>query len=64
MKIFVFKGKKVFFLMLMFFMLAATVFVVLMSKYDAIAIFSTGRNLPIYSVDYPEKKIAITFDCA
>jgi len=25
---------------------------------------STKREIPIYSVDYPEKKVALTFDCA
>jgi len=30
----------------------------------AVKTVNSGRLLPIYSVDYPEKKVAITFDCA
>jgi peptidoglycan/xylan/chitin deacetylase (PgdA/CDA1 family) len=45
-------------------MVAATVFAILVSKSDSKSVFSAGRDLPIYSVDYPEKKVAITFDCA
>ncbi|MCR4435921.1 MAG: polysaccharide deacetylase family protein [Clostridiales bacterium] len=31
---------------------------------DAISVFSTERDLPIYCVDRSDKKVAITFDCA
>lgn len=27
-------------------------------------VFTAKRSIPIYSVEYPEKKVAITFDCA
>jgi polysaccharide deacetylase family sporulation protein PdaB len=31
---------------------------------DALAVFSTRKEIPIYSVDVPEKAASITFDCA
>jgi len=34
------------------------------SQGEVTAVFQQKRDLPIYSVDYPEKKIALTFDCA
>ena len=64
MKVFVLKGRKVFTVILASFMIAATVFAILVSRPDVLSAFSEGKDLPIYSVDYPEKKVAITFDCA
>ncbi|HHV29038.1 polysaccharide deacetylase family protein [Acetivibrio mesophilus] len=34
------------------------------SREEVAAVFQQKREIPIYSVDYPEKKIALTFDCA
>jgi len=34
------------------------------SYYDVVSVFSPNRELPIYSVERSDKKIAITFDCA
>lgn len=38
--------------------------IVYFSQGEVTAVFQQKRDLPIYSVDYPEKKIALTFDCA
>jgi peptidoglycan/xylan/chitin deacetylase (PgdA/CDA1 family) len=39
-------------------------FAVNMGKNDALAVFSARKEIPIYSVDVPEKVASITFDCA
>ena len=38
--------------------------IVYFSEGEVTAVFQQKRDLPIYSVDYPEKKVALTFDCA
>lgn len=43
-------------------LLLAVLFYTLSS--GAVSVFNTDKDLPIYSVDIPEKKAAITFDCA
>lgn len=37
---------------------------VYLSREAVAAVFQQKREIPIYSVDYPEKKVALTFDCA
>jgi peptidoglycan-N-acetylglucosamine deacetylase len=44
--------------------LLAVVFVVGVAKSNILEVFSQNRQRPIYSVDIPEKNVAITFDCA
>ncbi|MFZ5988199.1 MAG: polysaccharide deacetylase family protein [Bacillota bacterium] len=64
MRFYVFKVNNLFkytFIMLLTAVLA-TVFVY--SKEEVMTVFQPKRNLPIYSVDYPDDKIALTFDCA
>jgi polysaccharide deacetylase family sporulation protein PdaB len=49
------------------FLAAAAILLILMfyySKEEILTVFQQKRDLPIYSVDCPDKKIAITFDCA
>lgn len=67
MRIYVVNGKKarrLFFAFLI--LLAGIVLVVSILPMSAQSVFSaeTEKDLPIYSVDYPDKKVAITFDCA
>lgn len=64
MKVFIVKGRKLFAGILVLTMIAATVFAILISRTDVSSVFSTGKDLPIYSVDCPGKMVAITFDCA
>jgi hypothetical protein len=64
MKIYVLKGKKVFSVIMVLLIIASTVFVATICRPAVAYVFSTDKDLPIYSVDYPEKKVAITFDCA
>lgn len=42
----------------------AVSFFVYFSREDVVGAFQQKREIPIYSVDYPEKKVALTFDCA
>lgn len=42
----------------------AVISMIYFSGGEVTAVFQQKRDLPIYSVDYPGKKIALTFDCA
>lgn len=42
----------------------AIIFVIGVTQTDILDVFAQNKELPIYSVDIPEKKLAITFDCA
>ncbi len=44
--------------------LAVLVLAVSLSNTEIAAVFDAKKDLPIYSVDRPEKNVAITFDCA
>ncbi|MDQ2087143.1 polysaccharide deacetylase family protein [Herbivorax sp. ANBcel31] len=64
MKLYVFKINSI--LKSIFLIIAIIVLVVVFfySRQEVLTVFQTKRDLPIYSVDCPDKKIAITFDCA
>lgn len=64
MRIYVLKGRKIFSVMLALLIVASTVLVTFICRPSVAYVFSTDKDLPIYSVDCPEKKVAITFDCA
>jgi len=50
---------------LLFIALAVSILVILgISHLNVTSVFSPGREIPIYYVDCPEKKVALTFDCA
>ncbi|MCX7711922.1 MAG: polysaccharide deacetylase family protein [Clostridia bacterium] len=65
MKIFVFKARTLGFAAaaLILTILLAVLTVVIFTS-GTISVFGTDKDLPIYSVDLSEKKVAITFDCA
>ncbi|HEX3028837.1 MAG TPA: polysaccharide deacetylase family protein, partial [Clostridia bacterium] len=53
--------------LLYLFLIAVTVFVLSifsLTGMDALGVFTDSRELPIYSVEVPEKRVSITFDCA
>ena len=58
--IFVLKGKK----LLLFLILSVCILTGLFS-FDSMSVFNSGnRNLPVYSVERNDKKVALTFNCA
>ncbi len=64
MMFYVVKAKRVLPVVLAVVIVFAAAFIILMSKSEILGVFGIDNNLPIYSVDYPDKVIAITFDCA
>lgn len=64
MKIYVINMKKRLKYLYALVIILAIIFVVGVTQTDILEVFSKNKELPIYSVDYPEKKLAITFDCA
>ena len=61
---YVVKAKRVLPVVLAVVIVFAAAFIILMSKSEILGVFGIDNNLPIYSVDYPDKVVAITFDCA
>ena len=64
MKLYVFKINNVLKGIFLAVMAILLILVFYYSKEEIITVFQQKRDLPIYSVDCPDKKIAITFDCA
>lgn len=64
MKLYVFKINSI---LKSTFLIVGVILLILMlfySRQEVLTVFQEKREIPIYSVDCPEKKIAITFDCA
>jgi peptidoglycan/xylan/chitin deacetylase (PgdA/CDA1 family) len=64
MKLYVFKINNVLKGIFLAVMAILLILVFYYSKEEIITVFQQKRDLPIYSVDCSDKKIAITFDCA
>ncbi len=64
MMFYVVKAKRVLPVVLAIVIALAVAFIILMSNSEVLGVFASDKDLPIYSVDYPDKVVAITFDCA
>ena len=64
MLIYVFKlQKKILFLLIPIVIIIVFIIITIMDK-NSVGVFAPIKELPIYSVESIEKKVAITFDCA
>ena len=64
MRIFVFNFRRLLIFLIIFAMAALLISVVSIKGMEALGVFSSNRELPIYSVGTEEKVASITFDCA
>jgi polysaccharide deacetylase family sporulation protein PdaB len=63
MFIYVMKAKSLYYALAVL-LISIVIIVISLLGVKALDVFNPGRQLPIFSVDYPDKKAAITFDCA
>ncbi len=64
MKLYVFNGRRVLIGLLILTSSLLLVFGLSLREQGALTVFSQQRQIPVYSVDVPDKKVSITFDCA
>lgn len=64
MTFYVIKARRVLPLVLALVIIFAAAFIILMSTSEVLGVFNGNKDLPIYSVDSPDKVVSITFDCA
>jgi len=64
MKLYVFSGRRLLICLLILTSSLLLVFGSALRDQGALTVFSQQRQIPVYSVDVPDKKVSITFDCA
>jgi len=64
MRVYVFKFRNIIKLLLAMVLVVVLAVAAFTMGPTAVGVFNTQKELPIYSVEYPEKKASITFDCA
>lgn len=64
MKLYVLSGRKLLICLLALTLSLLVFYGLLFREQGALTMFSQQRQIPIYCVDVPDKKVSITFDCA
>lgn len=64
MKLYVLSGRKLLICLLVLTLSLLVFYGLLFREQGALTVFSQQRQIPIYCVDVPDKKVSITFDCA
>ncbi len=64
MKLLVFNGRRLLIYFLALAALLMIIYTLVITAPGALNVFSAKKEVPIYSVDTPDKRISITFDCA
>lgn len=64
MRIYVINFKRFLRLLPVFLIIVLLLSFISVTGMEAFGVFDQERDLPIYSVDTPDRKVSITFDCA
>jgi polysaccharide deacetylase family sporulation protein PdaB len=64
MTFYVIKARRVLPAVLALVIVFAAVYIILMSNSGVLGVFNGNKDLPIYSVESPDKVVSVTFDCA